>query len=228
MSAANEDALKVQCGLGGCERPPGEPCVNSADGRGPRDEPHWNRVARARRLGDVSTAEWRAVMGMPPLMPGGESTSARLRQVQADLAASQADLTRVTAERDRFIAAADKLHGEWLDLKAELRRVEQERDEARQLLGQVQSGAAALAEVALERRRERNNAWRERDLARAELATASKEVRLLRAARQWVVARDGDRYCERCEQEIRRGEAYELLPDVDQLRHIHCRTEGAT
>jgi hypothetical protein len=48
------DALKVTCGLPGCARPPGEPCVNSIDGW-PRDEPHWNRVLRGRRVpGDAS------------------------------------------------------------------------------------------------------------------------------------------------------------------------------
>lgn len=80
----------------------------------------------SRKLGDPSTAEWRAALGLPPLTENTLSTSARLRQVQADLAASQADLTRAERERDRFIAAADKLHGEWLDLKAELASARQE------------------------------------------------------------------------------------------------------
>jgi hypothetical protein len=42
--------------------------------------------------GDPSTETWRAALG--------QSTSAQLRQTQAALAASQADLTRVEAERD--------------------------------------------------------------------------------------------------------------------------------
>lgn len=48
-----------------------------------------------------------------------------------------------------------------------------------------------------------------------------------RAAR-WIVARDGGRDCERCEQEIRRGEAYEYVPGggPDDLRHIHCPAGG--
>jgi len=62
---------------------------------------------------------------------------------------------------------------------------------------------------------------RERDLARAELASARKE--LANAARSsWIVARDGGRDCVSCEQEIQRGEAYELLPGVDELQHVHC------
>lgn len=38
----------------------------------------------------------------------------------------------------------------------------------------------------------------------------------------WVVARDGGRSCETCDQEIRRGEAYVTTPGVDELHHIHC------
>ena len=61
----------------------------------------------------------------------------------------------------------------------------------------------------------------ERDLARAELASARQELERLRSAAHWIVARDGGRYCERCEQEIRRGEAYEHS-GWDRLSHIHC------
>jgi hypothetical protein len=43
-------------------------------------------------VSDPSTETWRATLGA--------STSAQLRQTQAALAASQADLSRVEAERD--------------------------------------------------------------------------------------------------------------------------------
>lgn len=43
------DALLVQCGLGGCNAAPGKACVNSVNGEGPREEPHWNRVVKGRR-----------------------------------------------------------------------------------------------------------------------------------------------------------------------------------
>ncbi len=43
-------ALRATCGLSGCAAKPGELCVNSVDGRGPRDEPHINRVTRGRLL----------------------------------------------------------------------------------------------------------------------------------------------------------------------------------
>ena len=54
MSATGEDqnyvdALLVECGLKGCAQPPGKACVNSVNGEGPRDQPHWNRVIRGRR-----------------------------------------------------------------------------------------------------------------------------------------------------------------------------------
>jgi hypothetical protein len=73
------------------------------------------------------------------------------------------------------------------------------------------------------------------DLGRSELTTATREhfnydvpaligaVKRLTAARHWVVARDGGRFCECCEWEIRRGEAYEPLPGSGGLlQHVHC------
>ncbi len=85
-------------------------------------------------------------------LPGGESTSARLRQVQADLAASQADLTKALDDRDWWKQAAET----------------------------AQADIERIARTA--------------DLLRAELATASKEVRMLRAevARLKPDNRDGD------------------------------------
>ena len=95
----------------------------------------------------------------------GGSTSARLRQALQDLAASQADLTRVEAMRDEY--------------------------------------------------------RRQADLARDELANAARS--------SWIVARDGGRDCLFCWREIRRGEAYELVPGEgpDALRHIHCPDDPA-
>lgn len=49
----------------------------------------------------------------------------------------------------------------------------------------------------------------------------------LAAGQHWIVARDGGRFCERCEWEIRRGEAYELLPGSGGLlQHVHCPDQG--
>lgn len=104
-------------------------------------------------------------------LPGGESMSERLRQVQADL-------TRVEQERDELNATVDRMAADHIRLL------------------------------------KRNT------LAEAELASARQEIEQLRAAQQWIVARDGGRHCERCEAEIRRGEAYETL--AGPALHIRC------
>lgn len=45
----------------------------------------------------------------------------------------------------------------------------------------------------------------------------------LAESRNWIVARDGGRTCERCEGEVRRGEAYEVQDSTDGLLlHIEC------
>jgi hypothetical protein len=46
----------------------------------------------------------------------------------------------------------------------------------------------------------------------------------LKASRTWGVAPCGGRYCETCEQEVRRGEAYKEQPGTGGLiQHVHCR-----
>jgi hypothetical protein len=63
----------------------------------------------------------------------------------------------------------------------------------------------------------------EANLARAELATAREELARLRTAQHWIVARDGGRWCERCEGEVTRGQAYDVQPGTGGLVvHIHC------
>lgn len=76
--------------------------------------------------GDPATQVWQQATG----------------DLQAKLAASQQDLSRMQDQRDRFIKAADKLHGEWLDLKADLTRAEQDLAEEREKVAEL---AAALA-----------------------------------------------------------------------------------
>jgi len=126
--------------------------------------------------GDPATQEWRQTLG--------ESTSAQLRRTQQALAASQADLTRVEAERDALTL-----------LLAEARR---------ELADTKPCSWRGLAEQLL---RERADAARS----------------------GWIVARDGGRPCVFCDQEIRRGQAYELVPGggLDDLRHVHCDNEPA-
>jgi hypothetical protein len=89
--------------------------------------------------------------------------AAQLQQTQADLYASQADLTRVERERDEA-AALNRQLAEQLDWQREVVAMLRKNEEVR-------------AQVI----RERN---RERDLARAELASARQELAQLRAARR--------------------------------------------
>jgi hypothetical protein len=69
-------------------------------------------------------------------------------------------------------------------------------------------------------------------LSGGEVSTAQVVIGLISrayAARSWMVARDGGRFCERCEAEVRRGEAYELLPGSGGLlQHVHCPDQGRT
>ena len=65
-------------------------------------------------------------------------------------------------------------------------------------------------------------AKKERDLARAELATATAELEQLRAARSWRVARNNDTPCGACGRLIRRGEAVEPMPGTTKGTWQHC------
>ncbi|MEV6633907.1 hypothetical protein AB0M54_24465 [Actinoplanes sp. NPDC051470] len=75
-----------------------------------------------------------------------------------------AELEQVEAQRDRFIAAADKLHDEWLDLKAEVAQ------------------AVGLA----------GDYARERDAACAELASARQEIARVTRMHYELAARYAD------------------------------------
>jgi hypothetical protein len=151
--------------------------------------------------------------------------------VGTKLVAALRERDQARGERDRFIKAADKLHGEWLDLKADLAqvrllwaeesaRLKTERNDARRerdwWIAATESARndrdhiarendLLRADLTAESRRVVQlqallaEAARQRDLNIAEVATASKEVKALRAARQWI---------------------------ADALAHIHCRTEG--
>jgi hypothetical protein len=100
------------------------------------------------------------------------------------------------------------------DYNAELAarvEAERERDEARAACADVEElrklGALRLIE------------------AERFIAAADK----LRTAAEWAVARDGGRYCERCEGEVTRGQAYELQSGTGGLiAHIHCPDKEAT
>jgi hypothetical protein len=64
------------------------------------------------------------------------------------------------------------------------------------------------------------------DMLRAELASARAELEQLRYS-GWQVARAPlGRGCTACAREIQRGEAYSTDTTRDELRHVHCPTEG--
>jgi len=194
-----------------------------------------------------------------PLMPGGESTSAMLRRVEHELAAVLNDREATLAERNEARGALARVERERAELLSILARIGdalsptgERPQEALSTLAADVEAFVRLHDVTEEQRDElaaevrvlKNSeglavvrAEVERDLARAELASARTELEQLRVeygqARDaldrekerrpsWVVARDGGRDCESCDQEIRRGEAYELLDGADRLRHVHC------
>jgi outer membrane protein TolC len=82
-------------------------------------------------VSDPSTETWRAALG--------QSTSAQLRQTQAALAASQADLTRVERERNDL---AGELHILKNSESAALAAVEAERDALALLNAELKAEAA--------------------------------------------------------------------------------------
>lgn len=202
-------------------------------------------VRPVRKIGDPSTAEWREAAGLPPLPPKWEGADYLKRQVaraEQERDAVGVKLVAALRERDqlavavtgwvaRFHAAYEALYIEEFDgdscpdLEATIgyaigayRRVcESEAKAADQIHMLRAELASARQELEQLRKDGRIFARVVRDL--------NAELEQLRAARQWIVARDGGRYCERCEAEIRRGEAYQLEPGVDELRHIHCPNE---
>lgn len=170
----------------------------------------------------------------------GESTSAALRRVTAELATARTELE----QRGQAITEAD---ARIRDLTAEVGRLGLSLIKSGQATGAAMAAAGqaerqlgnALRDLAAAERRlealgrERDYLRRQKrdletrlcqeridaDVARDELASAARSG--------WIVARDGGRACLDCGREIRRGEAYALVPGegLDALRHVHCRDE---
>jgi hypothetical protein len=90
-------------------------------------------------------------------MPGGESTSAMLRQVQAALAASQADLTQAEQERDEAVRRASDLE----QVRGELKQLRLLADGYLEDIQHLESGQDEVID----------SLRSQRDLARAELAS---------------------------------------------------------
>lgn len=156
-----------------------------------RERGHDIRVRR--KLGDVPTAEWRTAAGLPPLMPGGESTSAQLANARDQLEREQAKSGRLGAayrhvctmlaaaitERDQERDRADELArrlaarlGTLLEKDEQLRSVRDELDQERgrhRVLWNIERDACVKLRARLrEAREERDDARRGLDRAEAE------------------------------------------------------------
>jgi chromosome segregation ATPase len=158
------------------------------------------------------------VMGLTPGTPEHDgalaagraelSTSARLRQVQQDLAASQQDLTAALAARDEAFGELDEMREARNAARSALKVVGEQRDLAREDLA-----AAQTARLATER---------ERDEARHDLAHAEFEIAKLRARLDHARAERDSLRTE--DQVLRRSEALEtvtLRGELERLRAAH-------
>jgi hypothetical protein len=140
------------------------------------------------------------------------STSALLRQTQAALAASQADLTRVEQERDQANELTD-------GIARQLRLVTRERDSLARRCGvRFEEAQALRAELATT----------QDELAKAvELAARARAERDTRTS--WQVARaDYGLTCGECAAPIVRGQAVEPQPGTTHGTWIHvaCPTRS--
>lgn len=143
-----------------------------------------------------------------------ESTSGRLARVERENAACRAEIGRLRADNDRLTVqladARKRLDGVSESLVEEaaaiedavfvVQRLKQERDEIAHDRDHIVG--------------ERDLAVRERDRLIVKFADVARS--------SWIVSRAGGRDCVRCEQEIRRNDAFEFLDGVDELAHIHC------
>lgn len=150
---------------------------------------------------------------LPPYantLPTGESTSAALRRVEQERDEALADADRCEDANIRHMEERDLARAELVSARTELDAVRKARDNLDQLLADARTEIADLD-------RQLKLCPRCGIELNADLSGGTP------ALTSWIVARDGGRNCQRCEQEIRRGEAYELMYGTDALQHIHCR-----
>lgn len=152
-------------------------------------------------------AELRAyVATLERALSGADAEVEGVRESLAERESRVVDLEGTLAMRDRELG--------------ELRRHQEIRAA---LLRRRGAQVAELRRVLDQRDAELASAWVELDRLRAERDAAYEAAARPVAQAHWVVARDDGRWCERCEAEVRRGEAYEEQPGTGGLVvHIRC------
>lgn len=157
--------------------------------------------------------------------------------MSADELPTSARLRQVEAERDEVRAAAGRTAEQLLYARTELGQVQRALAASQADLTAAKEQIKTLTEelawqrevVGMLRKNEeiRARVIRERNAERTQLEQDLAEMREQRDAARaqlgFIVARDGGRHCELCEQEITRGQAYETTPgSTHLLLHVHC------
>jgi hypothetical protein len=138
------------------------------------------------------------------------STSAQLRETQAALAASQADLTAMERERDEAREDAASVRRSLDHANGHREAFLRQRDEA------IAELASARTELEQLRREVRILGWQL--AAVVEFASAYQP----NAERGWAVAIVHDKPCATCKQDITCGQAYARLPGAKGSVHVVC------
>jgi predicted CopG family antitoxin len=181
--------------------------------------------------------------GEVPTSRGVKPDPAPLAEPWASMAAAEPTaekLRRVEQERDSLSALVDRLAARNRELLEDEERLTRERDEVRSLVARIaEAGGRDIADGTdvdlptrvAELRRGRKEATEralelatEREQLRAALVQANDNAKRLGAATGWTVSHDNtSNGCEKCEQLIRRGEAYvPTLPGVGLYEHVIC------
>lgn len=176
-----------------------------------------------------------------------QATSAQARHLTVELDQLRADYNIILCELNEARTETDRRLHEVLMaklaverenevLRGDFTRVRGERDEAQAAFEDTNAEQIILDlrdRSAADARRAAAHLAQLTDLGKALAAALVANDRLTKqladrdpiAQDHWIVARDGGRHCERCEGEVRRGEAYELQDGTgDLLLHIHCPT----
>jgi hypothetical protein len=102
-AAERAAALTVRCGLPGCDQPPGEPCVSTADSKFQRDNPHYNRWARglqatSQQLAELASARQELDQARGRAHTSVVTLSQEVVRLQGQLAAARAEIAQLRVE----------------------------------------------------------------------------------------------------------------------------------